>query len=514
MGGSVPTPTEEVQHVADVTSSAVQHTVDVVAPVVPFGYAISDMTGQVNMTLHNGLQIVVDQEKYISDAAGHAWKVIESDPRLMVLIIIVAAIVTSGAALEFIDMVEQAIAEGFEDMFAEDAAADSIGDALSNDLGDELVSQGMSDAEIDAQLEEFSSNSRIIGQEIAGDSSSMSPSFQNALGKISMRTAMNGGDVKKAVVGYLTGVAGSEAGDVVGSGLDSQAIGNICAAGTTAALNKGDIRTAMTQSLLSQSISPAAEAGHGLLNPVSDPSSFETVPEVTSLTKRSAIMDDTTTDNSAGSDAVISDASDPSAPLNSGTDASGNQQEISPDGSITTYNADGSASQIMPDGTMYTIAADGTVTQTSTDGSVVDITGSAGIPSAAGTGGDISGFVASLTNYANQALQLKQAWLKVGSPPARQAVPVRLANGALVTYNRNGTMTTRQPNGSVATTLIPVGHPYTFPDGVTVMNNGDGTYSTINPDGTTSTAKLPAVSGAGGAALAVGVGLGLLAFMR
>lgn len=357
-------------------------------------------------------------------------------------------------------------------------AAEAGSAAATSDVATSVAATAATDAESASMMTTYESMSSDLGSSLVEQMPSMSSSVSEAVSKIAINTAMNGGDVKKAVVGYYTGVAGSMIGDAAAVASESDLVGTLADAGAKAAISHGDVKSAVLN------------AGFA---------SSQSTQYTTQTSTGVHTMDSMTTDTG----------------ITSGTDASGTQQEVSPDGSITTYNADGSASQVMPDGTTYHIDASGNVAVTDAQGNVVTDSsqGPVDVPSASGSGGDISGWMATISGVSQQALGVVNAWKKVGSPPPRQAQPTKLQNGAIVTYNHNGTMTTRQPDGKSVTTIMPVGHPFTFPDGGTVVNNGDGTYTNIDSNGNTTSGKIPGTGGAGGIA-ALTIGAGLLSFLR
>ena len=95
--------------------------------------------------------------------------------------------------------------------------------------------------------------------------------------------------------------------------------------------------------------------------------------------------------------------------------------------------------------------------------------------------GQTGGFGANvLSQLATTALSLVGAYVKAGAPPIR-------AGTANATVNANGTVTTRNPNGTVSVTRPAPGTPYVSASGSVVTNNGDGTYTTISPNGTIQT---------------------------
>lgn len=92
---------------------------------------------------------------------------------------------------------------------------------------------------------------------------------------------------------------------------------------------------------------------------------------------------------------------------------------------------------------------------------------------------DVSDVIKNLGALSVTALQTVRAWNTASNPQIVAGTPAQTTSGAVVTPNRNGTITTRMPNGRVMTSPMPAGRPYAFADGTIVVNNGDGTYTTI-----------------------------------
>ena len=93
----------------------------------------------------------------------------------------------------------------------------------------------------------------IIGEAVLGaELAAAYPNVANAVGQVATRTVLTGGDIEAAVTGAASGLVGLEFGDVVGTAVDSAAIGAAAAAATTAALAGGDARQAAVNSLITR----------------------------------------------------------------------------------------------------------------------------------------------------------------------------------------------------------------------------------------------------------------------
>ncbi len=99
----------------------------------------------------------------------------------------------------------------------------------------------------------FSGIGAAIGSAVLGAQTAAAyPALANAIGQVSIRTVLTGGDVEGAVKSAATGFVGGEFGDFVGRALDSEVIGYAASAATDAALQGEDARTAVLTSLVTK----------------------------------------------------------------------------------------------------------------------------------------------------------------------------------------------------------------------------------------------------------------------
>jgi hypothetical protein len=134
-----------------------------------------------------------------------------------------------------------------------------------------------------------------------------------------------------------------------------------------------------------------------------------------------------------------------------------------------------------------------------TANSGVSIPSYAGLSTASsgvGTGWTVSGIAADLTTAAKTALSLLPVYKMLTGQPMASSSFIN-PQGATVTPMPNGTLVTRNADGTYTTTPMTVGQVYTFPDGSSVVNNGNGTYTRIAADGTSQTLPLPTTSALG-----------------
>lgn len=75
------------------------------------------------------------------------------------------------------------------------------------------------------------------------------PALTNAVGKLMITTIATGGDVRGSVMKFASGLAGGYFGDVLGTGLDSAAIGAVAGSVISTAIEGGDIRAAALQTI-------------------------------------------------------------------------------------------------------------------------------------------------------------------------------------------------------------------------------------------------------------------------
>jgi hypothetical protein len=99
----------------------------------------------------------------------------------------------------------------------------------------------------------FTGIGAAIGQAVLGAQTAAAyPALANAIGQVSIRTVLTGGDVEGALKSAATGFVGGEFGDFVGTALDSDVIGVAASAATEAALQGEDARKAVLTSLVTK----------------------------------------------------------------------------------------------------------------------------------------------------------------------------------------------------------------------------------------------------------------------
>lgn len=295
-----------------------------------------------------------------------------------------------------------------------------------------------------------------IGEAVMGAEFAASyPALTAAIGNIAVSTAFNGGDIKSAMIGALTAGIGNGVGGLVTSATDSSIIGQTAAVATKAAINGGDVVAAVGQSLALQGVS-----------------SIGSLPSLGGPDMK--LGDDGDYGMPAYHDQVYTDTD--VAPTDYGL-------PYGPFGSGIDLDATYGTPATMPD---YYHDPVWSPTGTAEGGSVVQANPTAPPSGPSGVVASVNG--ADLTKLALTGLQLVTAWKNAGSPAVR-------ASNAAVTANADGTITTRQANGAVVTTKMPVGTPYLTTTGALVTNNGNGTYTSVNANGSISTSPYPPGTG-------------------
>lgn len=89
----------------------------------------------------------------------------------------------------------------------------------------------------------------IGGSILGAETAAAFPVVADALGRMVIATVATGGDVAGAATKFASTLAGGYFGDVIGTGLDSAAIGAVSQAVIESAINGGDVRMAALQSL-------------------------------------------------------------------------------------------------------------------------------------------------------------------------------------------------------------------------------------------------------------------------
>lgn len=288
----------------------------------------------------------------------------------------------------------------------------------------------------------------VLGAELAASY----PALAQGIGQAVINTLMNGGDIEKGAISAVASYAGTGVGGQVLSATSSDALASATAAATRAYINGGDLQGAVAQSLIRSGVSNMSDL---LFSDVSDPSDVNY-------------------------DAGTFDANFQSTP----TGVQPMSGSYYTDEYGITYGVDSEGDLIVLDG--VDSSGVGYYTDTQGDIQVADTPTIANLNQTDSNGTTIYSAQPNpsganiLTSLATTALALVGSYIKAGAPPVRVGTPA-------ATVNANGTVTTRQPNGSISVTRPAAGTPYITATGAIITNNGDGTYTTVSPNGVIST---------------------------
>jgi hypothetical protein len=306
-----------------------------------------------------------------------------------------------------------------------------------------------------------------IGASVIGaEAAAAYPALAEGIGQVAVSTALNGGDVERAVKGTVIGLAGGVAGAEVAGAVDSAAAGSAAAAATRAALAGGDIKGAALQSLAVSGI----KGGSAMLGDYFDdqtPINYAPAPSPTDYP-------DFASDITAPADVSYAFGGDIMTGFNpSGMDA------ITPSLAIGYHDPVYDAPAAVDDGW---------------------------------SGAGISSAIDVLTKAAIAAIQVNKAWQQSQAPVRVNSQP---GSGAPI-GTQAGTVITRNPVTGQQTVSRPsAGTPYVLADGRAMVNNGDGTYSLISANGATQTLRYEAGTGSDTPWLLYGaLGLGALMLAR
>ena len=292
----------------------------------------------------------------------------------------------------------------------------------------------------------------VIGQAVFGAQLAAAyPALVSVATNTIIQTTLSGGDVESAVTRAVAAYAGGLAGGLVGSGVDSAVIGRLSGAATTAALTGGDIKSAVAVALL--------QAGATMQ------------PSVPDQPAKGGPMDYGDFNSDTGGTVVTPGGEfDYVFAVGEGTDF----------GSIN-FDAPFSDAPIDLSGDpMF-------------GGGGYDVPANVPPPSPS-DGGSWNDALKMISTTALTALQVYKAYQSAGSPAPKSGLPAQ-------TVRSDGTISTRNPNGTTSVSKPAPGQPYVMADGTLVLNNGDGTYTLIASDGTRTTRAYPTPSSGGALAL-------------
>ena len=317
-----------------------------------------------------------------------------------------------------------------------------------------------------------------LGNAISGPTFAAAyPAVATGIGNVCIGTALDGGDVKSAIISTLSAGLGQGVGGLVASISDSTIIGNVAAAVTKAAVTGGDITQAGAYALVSSGV-----------NSIAALPSIQ--PQATQM-QLGEFDDDLSLNAPANNGGSTSDVAiavpgssysyyDPNTtPVTSGLYSDYGGGDTGAGGAGTAYQTTPNAP------TTYGSDAPGAV-----------LTAATNVPPAGPSGVVASAGGLNLGALAVAALQTVNAWHNAGQPSIR-------TSSATAQANANGTVTQLNANGTTSVVQMPVGTPYLTAAGL-VTNNGNGTYTTISNTGQASVQAYPTSSGLLSSSITIG----------
>ncbi len=104
-----------------------------------------------------------------------------------------------------------------------------------------------------------------------------------------------------------------------------------------------------------------------------------------------------------------------------------------------------------------------------------------------------------VTAAALAALNLVKAYRSLDQPTVQTTARAVRADGSVAVVGNNGLIQTRTAGGAVVASRPPVGVPQATLDGNFVVNNGDGTYTVVSPQGQSQTLQYSGTAAQGAA---------------
>lgn len=301
------------------------------------------------------------------------------------------------------------------------------------------------------------------------------PGLTTAIGNIALSTALNGGDVEKAVKNATLSAASGTAGEFVGSAAqlatDSQLIGTLADVATRTAIVGGDIKTAVAFE--------AAKYGVGLMdNPAVDWFAPSGSAFGDSFGWSNEVDFGTSLDFGDGlnfSDPFANPFIDFNLP-----DTGGNVFDFDTD--TLTSGPAFDEYQFNP----FLDAASQTAVNAAVTPSIVPPPAPSNPPPPNSPVYSPTNIVQGITTAALAAINVIKAYRSLDAPTIQPTARVVRPDGSVSAIGSNGLIQTRGPNGQITASRPPVGIPQATVDGNYIVNNGDGSYSVVSPTGQTA----------------------------
>lgn len=331
------------------------------------------------------------------------------------------------------------------------------------------------------------------------------PGVTAAIGNIAISTALNGGDVEKAVkgaaLGYVGGIAGAQAGGFALSATDSQLIGNLASVAARTAIQGGDIKQAVGLSLINAGAT-------GMFNfdtePVSDFFMSYPVDGPNAFTGGGFDTGNFQLDFTGGNFNFDNPAILPVIDFQIPTDGGGNWYDTDLLSSVNGPQYDVFQwNPFVGDVAPAAVVAANAPNNAAPPAPTVP-------PPPNSTAYTPQQIVQGITQAALQALSVIKAYRQLDAPVVQTTARVVRPDGSVAVIGDNGLVQTRTANGQVVASRPPVGVPQATLNGNYIVNNGDGTYSVVSPNGQTARYSYGADAPQAGGISPVLIGGGLL----
>jgi hypothetical protein len=317
-----------------------------------------------------------------------------------------------------------------------------------------------------------------------------------------VQTALNGGDVERAVQLSVAAYVGANVGGFVAGVSDSKALGTLSSAATRAALTGGDVEKAVVSAVVS--LAPDALRGVDVAGPALSPVAD---PDKLAIETPGPMMNDYDYGYGYSTGDAFTLTPEGVAPelsaFNVSNDAVSlfdlNSSEVTPafslDDSLIMGAYDYAPLDDLP-AYQYTIPTGGPVIDVPAvvvEAANVETPAAAAPLAPAASSVDFGTIVKNVTFAAQSALALTQAW-NAAKNPTINATARTTTQGKTVSASDSGLIQTTTQSGQVVAQKPAVGQPQMTTTGNLIVNNGDNTYTLIAPDGSRRVIAYPQTS--------------------
>lgn len=314
------------------------------------------------------------------------------------------------------------------------------------------------------------------------------PGVATAIGNVALSAALNGGDIEQAVKGValssVAGMGGAQVGGFVESASNSALFGSVANVATRVAIAGGDVKSAVAAELLSQGVTRMSADDNFIFNAFASDPEFTFDPQfgngfdpVNFTGGDWGNIDPNIFGNGGGFDFSGVFGNDVLPPVLF--------DDIPQTMDLQLPPAPNDFDSISWNPFATPTAGNGTTPTT-------PVTPPPGVQQPANpNSGSYSPtqIVQGITAAAMSALQLVRAYRQLDTTAVQTTARTVRANGAVSVIGNNGLIQTRNPDGSISSSVPPVGVPQATTTGNYVVNNGDGTYTVVSPTGQTQTLR-------------------------